>query len=102
MKRPCIEDGCPALTTTTRCPAHERARDKARGTRQQRGYDQAHVDLRAAYQARMDVGERFTCWRCGGPVDPSAWHLGHKPDRSLPAEPQCLCNLQTARISHMR
>lgn len=37
--RVCIEPSCPALTSKTRCPTHERAKDKARGTRQARGYD---------------------------------------------------------------
>lgn len=39
--RVCIEDGCPTLTRKTRCSAHERAKDQARGTRQERGYDYA-------------------------------------------------------------
>lgn len=96
--RVCIEDGCPTLTRTTRCPAHTRAKDKARGTRQQRGYDAAHDKLRAEYQRRMDAGERFTCWRCPRPIDPSDWHLGHDDhDRSKYRGPECPpCNLATS------
>ena len=30
MKRPCLEPGCPHLTTGTRCPQHEAARQQAR------------------------------------------------------------------------
>lgn len=89
----------------SRCTTHERIRDKARGTRQERGYDAEHDRLRADYQQRMDDGERFTCWRCaeqGKPhlVDPtpSAWHLGHDDfDRTLYRGPECPAgNLATA------
>ena len=91
----CIEPGCPDLTERTRCDDHERDRERARGTRQQRGYDAAHDRLRADYQRRMDAGERFTCWRCaeaGRPhdVDPAAWHLGHDDhDRTRYRGPEC-------------
>ncbi len=46
--RVCSQPGCPELTTTTYCTEHTRARDRARGTRQQRGYDRAHEQRRAA------------------------------------------------------
>ena len=97
-KRPCIEVGCPTVTDRTRCPEHERARDKARGTRQARGYDSAHDRLRADYQRRMSAGERFTCWRCGDPIDPTSWHLGHDDhDRSVYRGPECVgCNTATS------
>ena len=86
----CIKPGCPALTHTTRCPEHEREKDKARGTRQARGYDAAHDRLRADYQRRMDHGETFKCWRCGGPVDPNSWTLGHcDDDRGRYHGPEC-------------
>jgi hypothetical protein len=38
--RPCL--GCGRPTGDTRCPACTRARDHARGTRQQRGYDRQY------------------------------------------------------------
>lgn len=93
--RVCVEPGCPALTRASRCRDHERAKDKARGTRQQRGYDAKHDALRAHYQGRMDAGETFTCWRCtelGKPhnVDPMSWDLGHDDaDRSMYLGPEC-------------
>lgn len=95
--RVCAESGCPTLSTTTRCKLHTRAKDKARGTRQQRGYDAAHDALRADYQGRMDQGETFTCWRCTEPINPSSWHLGHDDhDRSKYQGPECPpCNLAT-------
>lgn len=98
-KRVCAEPKCPVLIDQgSRCVAHTRERDRARGTRQERGYDadydRAHRDL----QRRMDAGERFECWRCpelGRPahlVDPrpGRWHLGHdNADRSILRGPQC-------------
>jgi 5-methylcytosine-specific restriction endonuclease McrA len=94
----CLEPGCPSLTNTSRCERHERERDKARGTRQQRGYDAAHDKLRAEYQARMDAGMEFTCWRCGRLIDISAWDLGHQDqDRTRYAGPECVkCNRGTS------
>ena len=45
-KRVCAESGCGTLVEAGvrdgRCEEHRRARDKARGTRQERGYDRAH------------------------------------------------------------
>lgn len=96
--RVCIEDGCPALTRTTRCPTHERAKDQARGTRQARGYDAQHDALRAHWQNRMDQGERVICWRCPEPIDPRHWQLGHCDiDRSKYHGPEHVaCNTATA------
>jgi hypothetical protein len=88
--RVCAEPGCPTLTKATRCPEHTRARDKARGTRQERGYGQQHATLRAAYQRRMDAGEIFTCWRCLREIDPADWTLGHcDDDRTVYHGPEC-------------
>lgn len=104
--RVCAEPGCPVVSTTTRCYDHARDRDKARGTRQQRGYDAAHDRLRADYQRRMDAGESFTCWRrgprCTVTIDPKRWRLGHDDiDRTKYRGPECVpCNQATAgRIS---
>ena len=71
-RRPCAEPGCPTITDATRCPTHTRERDRARGTRQDRGYDAAHDRMRADYQRSMDQGETFACWRCGDDIDPVA------------------------------
>ena len=96
-RRPCAEPGCPTITDATRCPTHARERDKARGTRQERGYDSAHDRRRAAYQALMNRGETFHCWRCGDLIDPHVWHLGHDDDdRSRYRGPECVpCNTAT-------
>lgn len=104
-KRVCAEPGCPVLGTTTRCPAHTRAKDQARGTRQQRGYDTGYDREHRAYQRRMDAGEVFVCWRCAElgkphPVDPrpGRWHLGHDDhERTVLRGPECPSgNLATA------
>lgn len=96
--RVCAEPGCPALTSATRCERHTRQRDRRRGTRQVRGYDVRHERLRAQYQQAMDHGERFTCWRCGAPIDPRHWTLGHCDlDRSRYHGPECpACDYATA------
>lgn len=110
MKRPCIETGCPVLTRKTRCDEHERAKDKARGRRQERGLGADHVRLRTEWQRRMDAGEVVTCWRClelGKPhaVDPQSWDLGHDDhDRSKYRGPECVSGNRatSGRISSMR
>lgn len=96
-KRPCAEHGCPTIVSTTRCPEHTRTRDKARGTRQERGYDAAHDRERAEWQAHMDRGAVVMCSNpdCKTPtqpIDPRNWHLGHTPDRTTwrgPEHPGC-------------
>lgn len=103
----CAEPGCPTLTTTTRCDQHRRERDRARGTRQERGYGAEHDRLRAEWQAELDTGRVVYCWRCldrgkRTKIDPTRWHLGHDDfDRGKYRGPECVpCNLATAgRIS---
>ena len=62
--RPCIEDGCPNLTSTTRCAAHESEHNRKRGSATARGlgyqYQQARLRV-----LRRDV---YTCHWCGGPA----------------------------------
>lgn len=55
-----------------------------------RGYGYTHQRLRADYQARMDAGEQFMCWRCGLPILKGfPWHLGHDDlDRTLYRGPE--------------
>lgn len=102
-KRVCAEPGCPTITDQTRCTSHTRARDKARGTRQERGYNAQHDNLRAAYQQRIDSGEHITCWRpgCWTVLTGRTWHLGHDDhDRSITRGPECIpCNLKHAGMS---
>lgn len=99
--RVCPEPGCPQLTRGGRCDAHRSARERRRGTRQQRGYGSDHDRLRAGWQSRLDDGEVVHCWRpdCGRRIDPRAWHLGHDDhDRTIYRGPECpACNLSHGR-----
>jgi hypothetical protein len=94
----CAEPGCPALTDTPRCESHRREADRARGTRQARGYDAAHDRLRAGWQRRIDTGEAITCARCSQVIEPaSKWHLDHADDRTIYLGPShAQCNLSAA------
>lgn len=83
----CAEPGCPTLTHSSRCPTHTRERDRARGSRQQRGYDAHHDRLRAEWAPRVATGRvRCASPTCRRPDDPlihpgEPWDLGHTPDR---------------------
>ena len=91
---------CPQLIARSAryCEQCQRDYDTQRGTPEQRGYDTAHRRLRATYQRRMDAGEVFACARCGKPIDPTNWRLGHDDhDRSRYRGPECVpCNQATS------
>lgn len=97
----CAVPGCgeliPRQTRGRRCATHRRQLEDERGSRQARGYGSDHDALRASYQRRMDAGERFTCWRCSTPINPTSWQLGHDDhDRSRYHGPECVpCNAAT-------
>jgi hypothetical protein len=81
-----------------KCARHhaqaERRRDIRRGTPAQRGYDQAHRDLRAELEPIVEAGEAV-CWRCGEPIEVGEpWDLGHDDhDRSIHRGPEhASCN----------
>ena len=113
----CLEPGCPTIGAWRRgrCPTHDRARDKARGTKTERGYGAAVLDTplgrmtfdqcRRAYQSRMDAGLSYRCaCGCGEWVSGTGWHLMHHPsDRTVVVGPGLAgCNLAEAgRNSHM-
>ena len=99
-KRVCAEHGCPTITDTTRCDDHTRSKDKARGTRQQRGYDAQYDTARKADLKAMANGAVLTCWRCGDTVWPHDYSLGHcDDDRTILHGPEHLtrCNLANTR-----
>ena len=92
---------CPTLIPTgNRCAECRRRhrQDNPRGTRREQGYGPGHRPLRRHYAERMAQGETFTCWRCGRPIDPNDWDLGHDDnDRSIYRGPECRpCNRATA------
>lgn len=86
--RVCSVPGCPALTTGGRCPNHARQADRARGTRQQRGYTTEHDRLRRHYAPLVAAGQ-ICCSRCSEPIHPDEpWDLGHTDDRTAWTGPE--------------
>lgn len=112
-KRVCAEAGCPTLvdagTRDGRCDEHRRARDRARGTRQARGYDAEYDARRKRDLAALAQGQVLMCWRCERVVLPHDYSLGHcDDDRRVIHGPEHLrgCNLANTRggcphLSHM-
>jgi hypothetical protein len=107
-KRVCITSGCGKLIDAglSRCPIHARSRDKARGSSTERGYDNAHIKLRASWQRTLDAGQLVRCWRCGDPIRPGSFDLGHcDDDRTVthgPEHPSCnrSTSAHTGRCPH--
>lgn len=109
-KRVCSEPGCPNLTTPGarggRCKDCAREADRARGTRQERGYDAQHDRLRAAWQRILNRPAPVqctspSCLTPGEPVNPHDWHLGHDDQRQHRGPEHPACNLSAAgRASH--
>jgi|SRR5690349_6971663 len=91
--RVCAEPGCPTLGTTSRCTEHTRQVERARGTRQQRGYDAEHDSLRDKWKPKVELGgvhcHAVVC------VMPARlillcqpWDLGHTEDRTTWTGPE--------------
>jgi hypothetical protein len=93
----CSTPRCPVLTHGRHCTEHERQVDKARGTRQQRGYTKAHERERRRWERPVQLGHVD----CAAPtcVMPTRrillgqpWDLGHTEDRTTwrgPEHMQC-------------
>lgn len=89
--RVCPVPGCPKLTTGGRCQPHAAEQDRARGSRQQRGYGPDHDRLRAQLDPIVQAGQAI-CMRCTQPIPPGPWDLGHTDDRTTwtgPEHPKC-------------
>ena len=101
--RVCPVPGCPTLTTGGRCSIHASEQDKARGSRQQRGYDAEHDRLRRVWAKRI-ASAPVTCARgCGTTLTTGDdWHLDHTDDRTAYLGPSCApCNLAAGgRAAH--
>ena len=104
---------CKAIHDTTargsragRCPTCSRRRDRKRGAPETRGYDAQHRATRRAWQARLDAGERVTCWRCGEVIErDDEWDLGHDDhDRTVTRGPEHArrCNRSAAGRARAR
>ena len=91
----CNVPGCPTLATYRgKCDTHARLTEQARGTRQQRGYDQAHQRTRRRLAPKVAMGT-VTCWRCGDLIIPGTpWDVGHDDhDRTITRGPEhAQCN----------
>lgn len=86
MARPrqhvCAEPGCPEIQAAPRCPTHTREVDRARGSRQERGYDAEHDRLRRWWKPRVDAGQvdcrEVVCLEPARRILPGQpWHLCH-------------------------
>lgn len=90
---------CPRLATKgPHCDTHAEAAEKARGSRQQRGYDVDYDRERLRIAREMMAGKVFVCWRCREPVEPgSDWHLGHDDRRRIKGPEHATCNLTAAK-----
>lgn len=82
-KRICAKVGCPSTATGSYCPTHQAEAERARGSREQRGYDHAHRQLRKQWAPKVATGE-VICGRCGQAIRPGqSWALDHDDrDRS--------------------
>lgn len=80
-KRVCAQHGCPVLVDPgPHCDEHTRARDKARGTRAERGYDHKHK-ARSKQERANAIGT--TCHLCGEPIlEGQRLALDHTVDRT--------------------
>ncbi len=82
-KKPCSVPGCPVLVSgRPRCTEHQREWEKARGSRQDRGYDKHHDELvvRLTPQA---YGQICASPSCGQRMLPGQkLHLMHNADRT--------------------
>jgi hypothetical protein len=104
--RVCSKPGCPTLHERAGlCPVHSRERDRARGTKAERGYGPVFQRTRRMWVQRIALGG-VECVRCGKPItsaDP--FDLDHDDnDRSIIRGPACpSCNRSAGgRLSHRR
>lgn len=91
----CATLKCPnVIAKAGKCDTHKREAEKARGSRQQRGYGAEHDALRKQWAPRVATG-RVACWRCRELIKPTeTWDLGHDDnDRTKYRGPEHLrCN----------
>lgn len=94
----CAQPGCPELTEHRHCGTHTTERERARGTRQQRGYDAEHDRLRRRWKPKVDACSvhchAVVCIEVARLILPGqAWDLGHTADRTAWTGPEhATCN----------
>ena len=103
-KRICAKPGCPKVANGSYCTEHNREKERARGSREERGYGHAHRELRKAFIPEHQAGT-LICWRCREIIPPNEpFDLGHDDeDRTIyrGAEHARRCNRAAAgRKSH--
>ena len=90
----CANRTCPNLRP---CPTHARAAERARGTRQQRGYNATYDRARAWWKPRVETG-LIDCHAptCLMPIRRiligAAWDLGHDDRRVIRGPEHEKCN----------
>lgn len=97
-KANCSQAGCPAKAAIRgKCTQHAHQADLGRGTRQRRGYDRRHDELRKQWAPVVATGT-VKCARCGLPIPADApWDLGHNDDRTQWTGPEhARCNRRAA------
>ncbi len=81
-KKICAKPGCPETTAASYCTAHAREVDKARGSRESRGYGYEHRTLRKQFERYVEAGQVY-CARCRELIQPGTqWALDHSDDRA--------------------
>ena len=95
--RVCSQPGCPTLGTAARCAEHRRQVERARGTRQQRGYDAAYDAARRKWKPQVEAGlvdcHAPTCLMTIRRIMlGAAWDLGHDDDRHIRGPEHRRCN----------
>lgn len=104
-KRVCSTPTCPTLVDSAAyrgmCDDCKRARDKARGGREARGYGAEHGAERDRLANIIRAGLTLRCVTCGKPVGLD-FHLGHNDERTAWIGAQCPgCNTsQAGKASH--
>lgn len=78
----CAQPRCPELTYRRHCPTHAAQHERARGTRQQRGYNAEHDALRRKWKPKVERGEvdcqELVCLEPIRRILPGQpWHLCH-------------------------
>lgn len=96
--RVCAEPGCPEVQLTPRCTDHTREVDRARGSRQQRGYDTAYDRARKRWAPKVAACTVHchapTCLAPSGRLilPGQAWDLGHDEQRNIRGPEHAVCN----------